>query len=103
MLHGFFIVAGLTAAPSALSASPARYDGAAVRASGVAERVSYGRGSHPYAVYDLCDASGSCVRVVRFGAGAVAEGSVQAAIGTFRRLTFAGGRHVQNAVVIGHP
>jgi hypothetical protein len=97
------LAAVILVTPSALANSHGAYDAATVSVSGVAENVNYGTARHPYVMYDLCDASAHCVRVVQFGAERVIQNQVRTATGKFRRLVFVDGRHVLNAIVIGRP
>lgn len=100
-MHLLLAATILTLTPSALAASHGGYAGATVSVSGVVERIHEGRGRHAYAAYDLCDASGTCVRVVQFGAAAIAAGNAQTVTGIVQREVFVGDAHVRNAIVVG--
>lgn len=91
-MHAFLVLALVTLTPNTI-----------VSVSGVAEHVQSASGRHAYVMYDLCDASAHCVRVVRFGVSSVTADQMQTATGKFRRLVFVNGHHVLNAIVIGHP
>jgi hypothetical protein len=100
VLLAVFLGAGATAladdAISAVIANPGAYDGKGVTVTGTVSRLRAASTQRsPYAVFSLCDADATCVRVFMNSHPNIADGKTATASGMFRTAgTFLGRPYV---------